>query len=54
MRQNEYLWSIGLKTLVCHGRGSNPSTPTHEAGALTTRPPQQFIKQNGLCGCMII
>ena len=27
----------GLKTLVCHSRGSNPRPPAHEPNALTTR-----------------
>ena len=31
-----------LKTLVCHGRGSNPLPPTHEAEAQTTMPPRQL------------
>ena len=45
MRQNEYLWSERLKTLVCRGGGSNPRPPAPEVDAVTTRPPQRLSKR---------
>ena len=31
-----------LKTLVCHGRGSNPQPPSHKADTLITRAPSSY------------